>query len=59
MQFTLTEEQYSKIKKDVITSQFDFTFEKNKLKAYLGEDLYSSLKKSKAIIAGNDLKFIH
>jgi len=52
MQFTLTEEQYSKIKKDVITSQFDFTFEKNKLKAYLGEDLYSSLKKSKAIIAG-------
>lgn len=52
MQFTLTEEQYAKIKKDVIASQFDFTFEKNKLKAYLGEDLYSSLKKSKAIIAG-------
>lgn len=52
MQFTLTEEQYYKIKKDVIASQFDFTFEKNKLKAYLGEDLYNSLKKSKAIIAG-------
>lgn len=32
--------------------QFDFTFEKNKLKAYLGEDLYNSLKRSKAIIAG-------
>jgi len=52
MQFTLTEEQYSKIKKDILGNQFDFTFEKNKLKAYLGEDLYNSLKKSKAIIAG-------
>ncbi|QIC46204.1 hypothetical protein GAG94_03135 [Lysinibacillus sphaericus] len=52
MQFTLTEEQLNEIKKDIIGSQFDFTFEKNKLKAYLGADLYSSLKKSKAIIAG-------
>lgn len=52
MQFTLTEDQYNEIKKDILSSQFDFTFEKNKLKAYLGEDLYNSLKKSKAIIAG-------
>ena|GEM_PF-4409484 len=52
MQFTLTEEQYSEIKKDILGSQFDFKFEKNKLKAYLGEGLYNSLKKSKAIIAG-------
>jgi len=52
VQFTLTEEQYSEIKKDILGSQFDFKFEKNKLKAYLGEGLYNSLKKSKAIIAG-------
>lgn len=52
MQFTLTEEQYCKIKKDILGSQFDLTFEKNKLKAYLGDDLYNYLKKSKAIIAG-------
>ncbi|UUV25962.1 MULTISPECIES: hypothetical protein [Lysinibacillus] len=52
VQFTLTKDQYNEIKKDILNSQFDFTFEKNKLKAYLGEDLYSSLKKSKAIIAG-------
>ncbi|MEK4122063.1 hypothetical protein [Lysinibacillus sp. FSL K6-0102] len=52
MQFTLTEDQYNEIKKDILSSQFDFTFEKNKLKAYLGQDLYNSLKKSKAIIAG-------
>lgn len=52
MQFTLTEDQYNKIKKGILGSQFDFTFEKNKLKAYLGDDIYNSLKKSKAIIAG-------
>ncbi|WP_342532661.1 hypothetical protein MHB40_14510 [Lysinibacillus sp. FSL K6-0057] len=52
MQFTLTEDQYNEIKKDILSSQFDFTFEKNKLKAYLGQDLYNALKKSKAIIAG-------
>lgn len=52
MQFTLTDEQYSDIKKGILGSQFDFTFEKNKLKAYIGDDIYNSLKKSKAIIAG-------
>ncbi|MGE7840644.1 hypothetical protein ACQKNX_07625 [Lysinibacillus sp. NPDC093712] len=52
MQFTLIEEQYSKIKKDILGNQFDLTFEKNKLKAYLGKDIYNSLKQSKAIIAG-------
>lgn len=52
MQFQLTEEQKLSIKKEVIDSHFDFKFEKNKLKAYLGDTLYYNLKKSNAIIGG-------
>lgn len=40
------------LKKEIKSSLVDTTFEKNKLKAYLGKEYYSMLKEAKAFIAG-------
>ena len=52
MEIKLTEEQRKLFETETLKNHFDFTFEKNKLKAYLGKDIYNSLKQAKAIVAG-------
>jgi hypothetical protein len=46
------EEMVEKLKEEIKTTMIDTTFEKNKLKAYLGKEYYSMLKETKAFVAG-------